>query len=350
MEIKYWFVIIIVVALLAIVWLWHSPTKSSKITTNTKKIANTLLIRKSKVYQDLVRKYRMMAYGILIALSLCVVVVAALSARLIMAKTIDNRKYNRDIMLCMDVSTSMNMVNQKIVDTYSSIIDSMKGERFGLSIFNGKSLLRVPLTDDYDFVQEEFGEMRHIYDLIGYSEEIDRSKLTDEEYREVESYLFSGTLSYDGVSSATGNGLASCIYDFPDLNEERSRIIILSSDNEVYGEQRIDVGGAAKIAANKGIKVYALAPSAGASDSYGGIEVSRKARNELSVAVASTDGELYLVDDGNAVGNVINEIEQTEKTLLDGSEKTVEVDVPEVLFVFAMLMFLTMAIMVRMIK
>ena len=349
MEIKYPLIIAIVIFLLILIFVLPKNKKAAS-NQNGKKIANTSLIKKTDAYKKIARKYRIVAYTMLATLAASIICISVLSARIVTVQEINDKAYNRDIMLCMDVSTSMNMVNQKIVDAYDNIIDSMKKERFGLSIFNGMSLLRVPLTDDYDFVKEELETMWHIYDLIGYSEDIDTSKLSEDELREVQSYLFSGTLSKDRVSSATGNGLASCIYDFPDLDAERSRIIILSSDNETFGEQKIDVANAAKIAKNKNIKVYALAPEAGLSTTWGGKESGEKVRNELKRAVESTGGRLYIINDGNAVKEVINEIEKTETTLLDENRKTVETDQPELLYILATLFLIAAVVAMRIIK
>ena len=339
-----------VMIILIVIWVWRDTRKQGRKFKEGKKVANTDLIKKTSAYKKVARKYYAIIYTLLGILTFSILCLAVLSARIITVQEIDNRIYNRDIILCMDVSTSMNMVNQKIVDTYDKIIDSMKGERFGLSIFNGMSLLRVPLTDDYDFVKEELETMRHIYDLIGDSEDLDELGLSEDEMEEVESYLFSGTLSKDRVSSATGSGLASCVYNFPDLGSERSRIIILSSDNETFGEQKIDVTNAAKVAKKKNVKVYALAPKAGLSDSWGSLESAEKVRNDLRQAVEITGGKLYIIENNNTVTEVINEIEKTEKTLLEGNKKTVEIDHPVLLYVMTMLALVTTIAIVRVIK
>lgn len=350
MEIRYPLVVVIAIVVLTVVWLWRSKKRVRQKKDRDRKIANTNLVKKSNAYRKIARKYYLVVYTLLGVLTFGILCIAILSARIITVQKIDNKTYNRDIMLCMDVSTSMNMVNQKIVDAYDEIINSMKGERFGLSIFNGMSLLRAPLTDDYDFVKEELETMRHIYDLIGYSEDIDMSKLTEEEISEVNSYLFSGTLSKDNISSATGNGLASCVYDFPDLESERSRIIILSSDNETFGKQKVDVTDAAKLAKKKSIKVYALAPKAGLSDSWGGLEEAKRVRDELKQAAELTGGELYIIDNSGAVKEVINEIEKTEKSLLEEDDRTVETDHPELLYISAMIVLIAAIAMLRIVR
>ena len=45
-------------------------------------------------------------------------------------------------------------------------------------------------------------------------------------------YIYDGTFEGEG-SSIIGDGLASCVLGFPKLDEERSRIIILGTDNFV---------------------------------------------------------------------------------------------------------------------
>lgn len=337
MEIKYPFIIPIVGVVVLVILIWKKQRKNKKNIKKNSKVANTNLVKKTNMYKQLAKKYHIIAYTSLGLLIFGILTVTILSSRIITVQEIDDKIYNRDIILCMDISTSMNMVNRKIADTYDNIVASMKKERFGISIFNKVSLLRVPLTDDYDFVREELDIMRHIYDLIGYSEDIDWSKLSDDEESEVLAYLSPTTPSGSGVSSATGDGLASCIFDFPDLETERSRIIILSSDNEVYGDQKIDLIDSAKIAKKKNIKVYALAPKADSLNGWGSLESRKKVREDLKRAAEITGGKLYLIGDSGTVSNVINEIEKTEATLLEGNYKTIELDHPELLYILALL-------------
>ena len=73
-------------------------------------------------------------------------------------------------------------------------------------------------------------------------------------------------------------------------------------------------------------------------------------RNELKKAVESTGGRLYIINDGNAVKEVINEIEKTETTLLDENRKTVETDQPELLYILATLFLIAAVVAMRIIK
>lgn len=339
MEIKYPIIVLVVLILIIVILFWkRRKKKKTKIDQKVRLIANASLVKNTKEYKSLARKYYVCVYSMLGALSLCILFVAILSARLVTVKKIDDKKYNRDIILCMDVSGSMDELNYEIIDTYKDIVGKMNGERFGISIFNTSSYLLTPLTDDYEYVGETLANLQHAYETIGDNFSslggLGSSGLDD--YLWSLSYLTAGTTVGEG-SSKTGEGLASCLYDFADLESDRSRIIILSSDNEVFGGQLVDVVGAAELANNKKVKVYVLAPGTTHNENL----------TELQKAASLAGGKIYIHGNANNTSEVIAEIENTEKTLLEGASKTVEIDHPVALFVLAMVFFLAFIAAVR---
>ncbi len=62
---------------------------------------------------------------------------------------------NRDIILCLDISGSMAAYDAELVSTFKRLVTSFEGERIGLVIFNSSAATVFPLTDDYDFINEE---------------------------------------------------------------------------------------------------------------------------------------------------------------------------------------------------
>ena len=328
MEIKYPFIIFIVAALVLVIVFWRRKRKMLKSNKDSRMVANTSLVKSTKEYKKLERKYKIFLYFMIGTLSLSIIFLSILSARLITVKDVSDKKYNRDIILCMDVSGSMDELNYEIVDTYKKIVGGMNGERFGISIFNTSSYLLVPLTDDYEYVEEVLYNLQRAYDTIGT--QVGAGDY--ENYLWSYSYLASGTLIGEG-SSKTGEGLASCVYDFADLDTQRSRVIVLSTDNEVLGDQLVDIVGAAQIANKKGIRVYVIAPSSSSSSS------SSNELEELRRVTEVANGKLYVQGDAGTTEGVVSEIEKTEKTLLEGVEKTIVIDYPEVLFVCVFLFF-----------
>ena len=62
---------------------------------------------------------------------------------------------NRDIILCLDGSGSMDRYNAEVVRQFREIVSGLRGERVGMTIFSGASITAFPLTDDYEFLTAE---------------------------------------------------------------------------------------------------------------------------------------------------------------------------------------------------
>lgn len=328
MEIKYPFVIIITLLLILIIFVVKKRPKPGK----GRKIANTSLVRGSAVYRQILRRYRTLTFIIFALIVLATTSVAVLTARLITVDTVDQRVYNRDIIICMDVSGSMDTQNSAIIHAYQKLVDAMRGERFGISIFDSSSYLLMPLTDDYEYITETLSALDAAYNANESLSELysrDDFDFDSDEYLnyiKVASYLTDGTGAGEGSSKA-GDGLATCVYDFPNLDEERSRAIILSTDNEVYGEQIVDVVDAAKIAKKKDITIYALSPS------FADAEM----RKELKQAAELSGGKLYLQNEAYEVDGIVSNIETTERSLLNKTPQITEKDHPSALFFVALI-------------
>lgn len=137
-----------------------------------------------------------------------------------------------DIMIALDVSTSMNCEDftpnrikaaQKITESF---INGIEDHRVGLVVFAGIALTQCPLTLDYGIVTE----------LL-------RRSGTD-------------MLKYDGT--AIGDAIINAVYKFPAVakGEKRDKIVILLSDGE--NNSGIDPYQAAKVALEKGVRVYTI--------------------------------------------------------------------------------------------
>lgn len=275
MELIYPFVIYIGVPLL--IFLFVFKFKKSNTYTNGKKVANTKYIKKVPYYQEVMKKYKILSYSIK---GLCFI--SILSSILLLARpaSTDNNEssmYNRDIFLCMDVSNSVLKLNEEIVKELKTIVENLKGERFGISIFNTTSVLLVPLTDDYDYVLRVLDELEQSFN-------VNNNYSTNQEYSfYTRNYILEGTLIGGETrgGSLIGDGLASAIYSFSNMEENRTRVVIFSSDNELYGTPLVTTAEAAEIAKSKNVTVYGIAPEA--------IEdLQKNEKTELERAVKST--------------------------------------------------------------
>ena len=321
MELRYPFIIIIIPITIFLI-IKGSRKKNNYI--DGSKIANTEYIKNTQYYKNKVKKFKIlkaiifiMFFGILISSTL-------LLSRLTEVKTINRDEYNRDIFLCMDVSASVDELNIELVENLKETVKNLKGERFGISIFNTSSVVLVPLTDDYDYIINILDE---IYESIKTNNDYNYAKERDDFFY-IRNYIYSGTLEGNKTrgSSLIGDGLASCVYSFSNIEEKRTRIIVFSTDNDLAGTPLLTLSEAANISKNKNIKVFGI-----------GTKIMKdKNRTEFKSAVEKTGGKFY-EHSSSTVKNIVSDIESTSKSLLKNKKETKKIDIPEIPFVILLI-------------
>lgn len=281
-----------------------------------KKIANTKFIRETPIYKKLMVRYKIWIAIGRIAGAVSLIAAVVLWAAPFIYKVTTTTLYNRDIFLCMDVSTSVDELNMNLVDQFKDNSFGLSGEQVGISIFNTSSVLLVPLTSDYEYVD---GELENIKTALmlrndpGYS-------YYDDLYMYY--YIISGTLVGNEArgSSLIGDGLASCLYDFPDNPEnERTQIVILTTDNDPAGEELLTLTQACALAKSKGIIVYGIAPMEPAGS---GLESQLKLMEE---GVKSTGGSFYVATNNKAVEEVLEDIKTREASKLEKTDTYLQI-------------------------
>ena len=172
-----------------------------------------------------------------------------------------------------------------------------------------------PLTDDYDMATDVLQDMSDTIDtgLIRIGGKISGT-------RELFEYLEPVLDENQEVSSLVGDGLASCIMGFDHNDKQRSRTILLATDNEVYGEGVYDLSEAIEFAKSQGVTVTALYPGSDISLSSEAIQL----RDE----VRKTGGDFYDASSPSAVDSVVRQIEAEQKEELDSAGKMIETDRP----------------------
>jgi len=350
MEIKYPIIIVISILIFIGIFFVKKLTKANK--NNKNKVANTSIVKNTEEYKKVLRQYRFILYLLYVLIFICVLTTSILSSRIVEEKVTSDDIYNRDIILCMDVSSSGWEPDLDLINSYKEIVKSLKGERFGISIFNTTSYLLVPLTDDYNYLIDTLDTLYKSIDYnlnyYGMGDGGTYSDLDITDRLRLLKYIQDGTVidAQSRGSSFSGDGLASCVFDFPDLetDKERSRIIVLSTDDDVYGpgndpdrskaKQYIEVTEAAKLSKKNNIVVYTIAPN----------DISSKNSNTLKTATQITGGEYYIYGKGPTVENIVKQIESREKTKLEGNERTAIVDYPTIPFVILLIAFLALVI------
>lgn len=274
-------------------------------------------LRSLPAFRSAVRRRMGLLSGILILGSLSILVGGVVAARPMAAQTVQPVNTSRDIMLCLDVSGSMSDVDIEVLEVFEQLLDGFDGERIGLTIFNSSPVQVFPLTDDYTFIREQLQRVRQSFDYTSETPE-----------------HWVGTLNGPGAS-LIGDGLAACSMRFDHLDEERSRSVILATDNELAGASILTLEEAAAYSAAQGVRVYALNPVQGKD-----AEVSE----QLVRAAQLTGGQSYALRDTTTVTDIITEIEKQEATALKGQAQVVWVDTPNLWI--AVLLVLVLAFLV----
>ena len=331
MELKY--PIFILITIILIVILIIVIRKKKEKYNSGSKIANTYFIKNTNYYKKKIKLYKLLRLVVQANCILAIIISSILIARPIKVDTVNSTQYNRDIFLCMDVSASVNTLNLDIVETLKKTVNQLHGERFGISIFNSSSVTLVPLTDDYDYVIDVLDQIKQSINSPIYNTRKD-------DYYYVRNYIISGTLegAEQNGGSLIGDGLTSCVYNFPNLDEERTRLIIFTTDNDLAGTPLVTLDTAAKISKSKKVKVFGI----------GTKTINNTNRQSFKNAVELTGGKYYETSN-STINSIVNDIESTSKTILKNQSETREYDLPTIPFIILVTSIFSLIIINRMV-
>ncbi|GGO63691.1 hypothetical protein GCM10010910_16840 [Microbacterium nanhaiense] len=235
--------------------------------------------------------------------ALAVLAGGVIAAKPMSVQQVTPENHSRDVMLCLDVSGSMSDVDIEILDVFDELLDGFQGERIGLTIFNASPVQVFPLTDDYGFVRTHIQSLRESIDWGTSSGEIPEHWV--------------GTLDGPG-SSLIGDGLAACALRFDRAGEDRSRSIILATDNELEGAAIMSLEQSADYAARNDIRVFALNP----------IQDASAVSDDLVRAAEATGGQAYALRGETTVGDIVAEVEKQDAAAIEQHDRVVWTDAP----------------------
>ena len=314
---RFWWLIPVVLAVVAVATVvgWMLARRAGVRSGKKGWVANTGYLRGLPKYQALVRRTRA-SLAIAFVCFLIAVIATSVSAGAPVDRYVKHDKSaSRDIVLCLDSSGSMLPYDSKIGGAFRQIISHFEGERISLQLWDAYSMTMFPLTDDYDMATDVLQDMSDTIDtgLIQVGGKISGT-------RELFAYLEPVLDENQEVSSLVGDGLASCIMGFDHNDKQRSRTILLATDNEVYGSGVYDLSEAIEFAKSQGVTVTALYPGSDTSLSSEAIQL----RDE----VRKTGGDFYDASSPSAVDSVVRQIEAEQKEELDSAGKMIETDRP----------------------
>lgn len=211
-----------------------------------------------------------------------------------------------ELIVAMDVSNSMNSNDieptrlEKAKQAIGRLTDRLKNDRIGLIVFAGQAYVQLPITSDYPSAR-----------------------------------MFLGSINTNVVpvqGTAIGAAINLAVTSFSQ-QEGVNRAIIVITDGENHEDDAI---GAAKSAAEKGIKVYTVGmgtpkggpiPTGGTgnflSDREGNVVITKLDENMLREIAVSGNGE-YITANNIRVGinTLIDQLEGLEETQLESKVYT----------------------------
>ncbi len=358
MELMYKEIVIVgAIALLAsllIIYLVHKKKKESF--EGGVKAANTARIRSSKLYRSLSIRYRVLSVVFIAGMVIGTAAALFLAARPYKTDDVVSGVKKRDIILCLDVSYSLYDLNAEIVDYYKGVVAGLDGDRFGINIFNTSSVTYVPLTDDYDYILERLDELDAYFAMQKeYFEEYytvydSFTMMPDDKYaryaelQDKLDYFEAGTLYenwYRG-SSLIGEGLGTALYSFPYLgNSDRTRVIIMSTDNEnnAFVREVLNLREAADFCKKNKVTVFGIFPSEEKfylPDEYD----YSSCLSGFKDAVEATGGKFYIRTRSQTVEEIVKDIQKQEAMLVKVVMTRQTIDLPGIPFII-MLVSLT---------
>ena len=320
-----WILLVALIVFIAIIGIafWQQKQKTrhkASAKTNYKPLANTGKVRALPEYKAALRKYHLLLLAAAFLFTIVFSSVAIIAARPVSVAVSKPEYNNRDIMLCLDASGSMNKYVKELVGYFANLLDGFKGQRVGLTLFDGVYLTIAPLSDDYDLLADLLNDFKE--DPYDYS-----------------SALYSAKV---GGSSAIGRGVVGCVNGFDKLEEqERSRSIILATDNEDFAGRVVTLTQAANYAKRYDIAIYGLSTADYRRQDQIDDPTKYEADylKEFREATLTTGGAYYAFSSWSnseiVVSDIVDQILEQEAARYEGAETLVRNDSPTIPIIIA---------------
>ena len=339
--------IIVVICIIISIIIYFLKINNNEKYTEGKKIANTKYIKETKYYKSKIKTFKIISIFIKVMNIIIICVCGILIARPITEEFQDEDKYNRDIILSIDLSGSQNEVNLELIKKFKEIIPNISGDRIGIVIFNTAPVVYCPLTTDYDYITECLQTIEKQLKKVIDNNGIIPFDLNDQTAQN----LFCGGI-LDGNetkgSSLIGDGLAGTIYSFSGVkeNNERTRIIIFATDNAVAGTETVSLEDACSLCKKYKINIYAYCPPREMN-----IYVTEEGKNNYKNAIEkNANGKFYTGDISKMASSIMKEIKETKPSIIKTNGKKYIVDHPEIFIILMTINILILFILEKIIK
>jgi len=330
MELKYGILLILgaIIAAVVLVLAVFFKVKATKGTGT--KIANAERLLNNPLYKKQLTKYYVLRSVLVISLVVSILATFILLSRPYHIKKIKEQKYNRDIIICLDISSSVDELNMKLVKNLQDIVKNLSGERVGIVIFNTSSVMISPLSNDYEYTIKQLEDIRTAIKAVST-----RSSADGHDYFYWYEYIYEGTLigNEERGSSLIGDGLLAGLFAFPQKKSDRTEVIIFATDNDKNGEGYVSLMEAAEYCKRNDVTVYGI----------GTEKMYAKNREEMSDAVKLTGGKFFIEENASSFHSIVEEIESKSASLVEGKTIIKLIETPEVYFAILVVSFLIFA-------
>ncbi|MDZ4092683.1 MAG: VWA domain-containing protein [Arthrobacter sp.] len=325
MELMFWWILPAAAMAVPAVWLLGRRRHRARA-SRRRPVAHSDRLTALPEYQAALRKHRNRLRLLAAAGTVLMVAAVVAAARPAERSTVQPDQHKRDIILCLDASGSMNSADAAVVDVFGRLAQEFDGERIGLTVFDSSAVQVFPLTDDYDYVQDQLQQAKSAFDGAGSGSFLD------------------GTWNGEG-SSLIGDGLASCLQGFPAAREgeeagRRARSVILATDNFLSGTPLVTLSEAGAVAKDRDVRVFALNPG---DYDFGPDAGAEQPGARLRSVAEGSGGAYYALDSPDAVPGIVTGIEATQAAAFRGAPRAVVSDRAEVPLAVALLAGLVLA-------
>jgi Ca-activated chloride channel homolog len=283
-------------------------------------VANASYLTSLPAFRSRLSRYRLLLAVLAVVLAGSTVATGMLAARPVDRQVQSEELASRDIVLCLDISGSMIEFDTEVVERFLELMPSFNGERVALSIWNSTSRTVFPLTDDYQLVEDE---LRYASDVLDFDvDSLDDWSFDMGDYNRLVEFIGGTQGMGDTQSSLVGDGLATCALMFDEEDTERSRSIILATDNEVLGDEVYPLPEAGALVADRDITLFGI--YAGSTTA-----TSQAQRAEYQEVVEGNGGLFFDAEDPDLVPQVIDQIAAQQAVDLDADTDVVVTDRPQ---------------------
>lgn len=311
MEINILYPLIIVITIIAIIAIFFILKKNQGYRKGII-VANTKYVKNTHYYKELMRRYKIYKIILNTCCILGIIICAILTARPNYAMRFEKDVFNRDIIMCMDVSQSVDSLNAKLITKLKDTVNGLYNDRFGITIFDAVPINIIPLTTDYNYV-------------TSYLEKFEKAYITNGKQNYFTSFLYAGTQADGRGTSLIGDGVAYCVNNFTKENT-RTKVLILSTDNNTLGKPLVSLKDAANYAKNNNVKIYAIGTS----------NITDSNKKTLQEAVKITQGE-YFDFSKLTPSEIIDKINLLTTSPIKANSYIQRVDVPELIFLYLLI-------------